>query len=99
MIKTIQKNRKYRFIIYKSEKKKKVIKSIVENYNYLKTLRWNVLTKLYNFPFFNSKTCLVFKCILKGSKKTVNKFYHYSRHTFLKLVRFGIISGLEKASW
>ena len=77
----------------------KLIKSITENLNYSKTIRWNILRKLYDFSLAGSKTRLIFKCILKGSKRGVNKFYHYSRHTFIKLVRFGIISGLQKANW
>ena len=99
MIKIIQKDQKNIFIMHKMETKKKLIKAIVENLNYCLTTRWNASTKLHYFSSNSSKSCLVFKCILKGSKKGLNKFFHYSRQIFLKLVRFGAISGLKKASW
>ena len=99
MIKITQKSQKNRSVFKKFETSKKLIKSITENLNYSNTMRWNILKKLYDFSLASSKTRLIFKCILKGSKRGVNKFYHYSRHTFIKLVRFGIISGLYKANW
>jgi len=99
MIKITQKSRKTRLAFKKFETSKKLIKSITENLNYSNTMRWNILKKLYDFSLASSKTRLIFKCILKGSKRGVNKFYHYSRHTFIKLVRFGTISGLYKANW
>jgi ribosomal protein S14 len=99
MTKIIQKYQKNTFIIHQMETKKKLIKAIVENWNYDIGIRWNASIKLYYFPSNSSKTCLIFKCILKGSKKGLNKFFHYSRQIFLKLVRFGAISGLKKACW
>lgn len=99
MIKAIQKDQKSIFIVRKIETKKKLIKAIVENWNYCNTARWNASIKLYYFSPNNSKTYLIFKCILKGSKKGMNRFYHYSRQIFLKLIRFGAVSGLKKANW
>ena len=99
MIKIIKKSKKNRFFIYKTEIKKKLIKAIIGNCNYSNMTRWNSLINMYYFSSISSKTSLIFKFILKGSKRGINKFYRYSRHTFLKLVRFGVISGLKKASW
>jgi ribosomal protein S14 len=99
MIKTIRKDKKNGFAIYKTEIKKTLIKSVTENWNFCNMVRWNASIKLYYFLSSSFKTRLVFKCILKGSKKGINKIYHYSRQTFLKLIRFGTLSGLKKASW
>lgn len=99
MIKIIQKDYKTRASIYEFETDKKLIKSITQNFNYFNMTRWNALTKLYCFSPVISKTRLVFKCVLKSSKKRVNKLYKYSRQIFLRLVRLGAISGLRKSSW
>ena len=99
MIKIIQKDYKSRIFIYKSETNKKLLKSITQNFNYYNMARWNALTLLYSFSPVISKTRLIFKCVFKSSKKRVNTLYKYSKQIFLKLVRFGAISGLRKSSW
>ena len=99
MIKIIQRDYKSRISICALETDKKLLKSITQNFNFFNTTRWNVSIKLYNFLSVSSKTRLVFKCILKSSKKRINRLYKYSRQIFLGLVRFGAISGLRKSSW
>jgi ribosomal protein S14 len=99
MLKMNKKSQKNKLIYQKFEISKKITKSIAENLNYSKITRWNSAKTLYFFPFNASLTRLIFKCILKGSKAGLNSFYKYSRHAFLKLVRFGNIHGLYKANW
>lgn len=100
MLKIHRKSHKNRSIYQKFETSKKIAKSIAENLNYSKVTRWSSSSKsLYSFSSNASTTRLIFRCILKGSKPSLNRFYKYSRHAFLKLVRFGNIHGLYKANW
>lgn len=99
MIKTIQKDYNNRILTHKFETNKKLLKSITQNFNYFNMTRWNALAKLYHFSSVSFKTRLLFKCILKSSKKGMGKLYRYSKQIFLKLVRLGAISGLRKSSW
>jgi ribosomal protein S14 len=99
MKKLFTKDLKNRKIIKKSELKHFVLKQILTNSNYLKTIRWNVAYNLSNTSKTNSKTIVSNRCVQTKSRKTFHKFSNFSRIVFLKLVKSGYISSIRKSSW
>jgi ribosomal protein S14 len=99
MKKLFAKDRENRKILKQLELKHFILKQISTNSNLLKTIRWNALYKLSNMSKKSSKTLLSNRCVQTINKKTFNKFTHFSRTVFLKLVKSGYISGMRKSSW
>lgn len=99
MKKLFAKDQKTRKTIKQLELEKFVLKQISTNSNFLKTIRWNASSKLFDISKKNSKTLIVNRCIQTINKKTFNKFTNFSRTVFLKLVKSGYISGMRKSSW
>lgn len=99
MKKLFAKDRENRKTVKQLELERFVLKQISTNSNFLKTIRWNALYKLSTVSKKSSKTLLSNRCIQTVNKKTFNKFTHFSRTVFLKLVKSGYISGMRKSSW
>lgn len=99
MKKLFAKDRENRKTIKQLELEHFILKQISTNSNFLKTIRWNALYKLSNMQKKSSKTVISNRCIQTINKKTFNKFTHFSRTVFLKLVKSGYISGMRKSSW
>ena len=78
-------------------KLKLIFSSISRNSNLLPLLRWNVLTHQTNVV--KPKAALAPRCLLTKNKKRFCKLTKFSRHTFLKILRAGLVSGVSKAVW
>ena len=81
------------------ELKRLILKNISRNHNLLQKTRWAASLELSNLCVDSSRSRVVNRCILTGRKSKVSKFYSFSRLTFLKLARNGLIAGLKKSSW
>lgn len=92
------KDKKLRNKVKSFEKTKFILKSILLNDNYFKLTRWNAAQKLSNLGSLNSESSIVNRCRETIHKKRLNKYSYYSRHVYLKLLRFGEISGMQKSS-
>lgn len=99
MKKLIKKDKNIRRIIRKYESTRTILKSITKNTNFANTIRWNAALMLNNLPKDSCKTRAVNRCLLTGRNAKLNKSYRFSRLAFLRLVRFGNISGFRKATW
>jgi len=100
MKKKLQKDQKIRLLFKKQELRHHVLKSIIKNENLTFLLRWNAVLKLSNFSKNSSKIRMVNRCILTGRKsKFIQIYKKFSRLSFLKLSRQGILSGFYKSSW
>jgi len=99
MKKLLEKDKKLRLKIKKNETKQFILKSISKNLNFFVLIRWNALLKLKNLNSKSSHTSLSPRCLASINKKRYNKLTNFSRHIFLKLIRSGSISGMQKASW
>lgn len=99
MKKLIAKDKKIRQRVQKLEKSKFLLKYISKNSNFLKLIRWNAFLKLKNFLPTLSESKLSSRCIDTVNKKRLNRATLYSRHVYLKLIRSGKISGMQKSSW
>jgi ribosomal protein S14 len=78
------------------EKQHFILKSISKNFNFFILMRWNALLKLKKLK---SKNKIINRCVISINKKRFNKLTNFSRHIFLKQIRFGQINGLRKTSW
>lgn len=99
MKKLLVKDKKLRGNYKTSEKNQFVLKSISNNFNYLKLIRWNASQKLKEISTNSSKSRISNRCYETIHKKRLNKNTYYSRHVFLNLIRSGKISGIRKSSW
>jgi len=99
MKKIFAKDRENRKIVKQLELKHFILKQISTNSNFLKTVRWNAISKLSNLSKRSSKTFISNRCVKTVNKKTFHKFTNFSRTVFLKLVKSGHISGIRKSSW
>lgn len=99
MKKILVKDQKNRNFVKHSEKIHFILKQVSNNSNFQKITKWNALNKLTYLKKVGSKTCLTNRCVKTINKKTFHKLSSFSRMTFLKLARNGMISGLRKSSW
>ena len=99
MKKLIEKDKKVRKKIKKLEKKKFILKIILNNINLPYLLRFNASNNLNNITKKASKTLISNRCIATVNKKKFGKLTHYSRIFFLKLARNKKIHGITPASW
>jgi ribosomal protein S14 len=99
MKKLIEKDKKLRKNILKKEKQYFILKSICTNSNFFVLVRWNAFIKLKNTLNGSYKTSLSNRCLQTVNRKRFNKLTKFSRHIFLKHLRFGKISGIQKSVW
>jgi len=94
----IQKDKNKRSLNLKFENQRIILKSIMRNSNFSKTVRWNSELELAKFNSNSYKTRLVNRCILTGRSGKTHSAFRYSRLSFLRLARNGFISGLRKSA-
>jgi ribosomal protein S14 len=99
MDKLIRKDKKNRMYLYKYEIKRFILKNIIRNNNFSLVVKCKAHLMLLQMPKEGTTTTFSNRCIFTGRRKRINKFYSFSRIMFLKLVRFGYLSGLKKSSW
>jgi small subunit ribosomal protein S14 len=95
----VQKDKQFRSIVKKFERKRLILKSIIKNTYLTDLVKWNAILKLTQLPSNSSKVYITNRCIFTGRRKYINKFYRFSRIEFLKLTRSGNISNLRKSTW
>jgi len=96
MKKLIVKDQKLRLKLKAQNKRYFVLKTIYQNSNLPKLIRWNAYFKLDKFGSSNPIISISSKCIYTKNKKCFNKVAPFSRHIFLKLIRLGKLSGIKK---
>ena len=99
MKKLIEKDKKVRKKIKKFEKKKFILKIILNNINLPYLLRFNASNNLNNITKKASKTLISNRCIATVNKKKFGKLTNYSRIFFFKLACQKKIHGMTPASW
>jgi|SRR6478672_5425535 len=93
------KDKKIRFNFNNIEKQRFILKSIFNNLNFFVLVRWNAFLKLKGLTVGNFKVSITYRCLNSSNKKRFNKLTTFSRNTFLKLIRAGHISGMQKSTW
>jgi small subunit ribosomal protein S14 len=99
MKKSKRKDTKNRHSLFLFETKRFILKNMIKNSNFSVVIRWKAALKIAKMLKNSSTTVYGNRCILTGRRKRINALYSFSRIMFLKLVRFGYLSGLKKSSW
>ena len=100
MKKVLAKDKKLRLSLKQTEKRQFILKSIFKNLNFFNLLRWKASVKLDCITKTHAaKVSLSNRCVYTINKKRLNKYTTFSRHIFLKLIRSGKISGVQKSCW
>lgn len=89
---------KTRMYIMQTDNKHYVLKCIFKNFNFFIMIRWNAFLKSAWLQKHHSRVSMISKCLSSINKKRFNKLTTFSRHIFLKLIRQGVIAGIQKAS-
>lgn len=96
----IIRDKKLRLRIKQFEKQHFILKSIFKNTNFFILIRWKAFLKLKSLSNLNySKISISNRCLYTFNRKRLNILAPFSRHIFLKLIRSGKITGLQKSSW
>lgn len=99
MKKLLAKDKKIRNQLELMDKNHLILKSIFKNLNFSTLIRWKAFENLNTLSKNINKNVLSNRCLHSINKKRFSKLTNFSRHTFLKLIRNGRISGLKKTSW
>ena len=99
MKKLLEKDKKNRKKLKKFEKKKFILKTILNNLSLSNFIRFNAFYSLNKLSNKTSKTVISNRCVNTINKKKFNKLTHFSRIVFLKIARNKDICGLRKSSW
>jgi len=96
MQKKIKKNIKQRLLFKNLEKQRLIIKTISNNFNLKKNIRWKIEQKWFNFTKNSSLTRIKNICLLTGRSKSIYRFFKISRLQLRKLASFGFLPGITK---
>lgn len=96
MQKKIKKNIKQRLLFKDFEKKRLIIKTISNNFNFKKKIRWKLEQRWFNFNRNSSLTRIKNICVLTGRSKSVYKFFKLSRLQLRKFASIGFLPGILK---
>lgn len=96
---SIKKDQKKRSFYLTNEFDRKVLKSISQNLNCSKDLRWKAQLQLSDLPKRSSKTQSHRRCVLTGRGRFVLRGFNLSRFMIRKYAQEGLIPGIRKASW
>ena len=99
MKKQIIKDLKKRKLHLVNENRFFILKSISKNSNFKNPVRWSANLKVSDLSSANLKNKIVKRCVLTGRKSKIHNNFRFSRLMFLRLVRYGFVSGLKKSTW
>jgi small subunit ribosomal protein S14 len=99
MQKKIKKNINQRYLFKSIEKKRLILKIILNNLNINKKIRWKIQQKFFFFNQNSSITRIKNICILTGRSKSVYRLFKISRIQLRKLASEGFLPNVSKYSW
>ena len=100
MKKLIEKDKKSRSNVLNYELKITILQSIYQNLNFPVLIRWNSSQKLHFLVSSSDRAVSLSKrCVESVNKKNFTRSAKFSRHLYLKMLRFGEVYGIQKASW
>ncbi len=95
----IYRDKKRRNLYLSHELKRLEYKSIINNLELSKEMRYNNLLLLNKLPRNSSKVRIKNRCILTGRGHSVLKICKLSRIKFRELASQGLLMGVTKSSW
>jgi len=99
MKKLVIKDRSIRKVFKDFEKRRLILKQIINNLNFSYLIRFNALNSINTITKKTSKVFISNRCVKTINKKKFNKLTKFSRILFLKLARTKKIYNLNKISW
>ena len=99
MLKSIEKDKKYRKLVSKSEVKRLLYKSIIHDMNIEKKTRADYRNKFHKLSRLSCKVKVNNRCIQTGRSKSVLRLFKLSRIRFRDLASQGLLVGVTKSSW
>lgn len=99
MLKSIQKEKKKRFLFLKYERSRLLLKAITFNFNFSHSVRQKAALDLKSLPKNSSMVRFRNRCALTGRGRFILSSFSLSRLMFRKLACEGAIPGLRKSSW
>jgi len=100
MKKILERDKKIRKKLEKFDKKKLILKMILNNFNFFKLVRVDAKVKLNKIFFLSSSISRISnRCVETINKKKFNKLTNFSRMIFLRIVRNNDVCGVEKSTW
>lgn len=97
MKKLLKRSKLKRNLFSIAEKKIYIYKSLTNNKNLIKNMRWNADNHVVKNSI--SLIHLTNRCIVTGRKNILNENYRLSRITFLQYTRKGLIPNIIKSVW
>ena len=98
MKKSIEKDKKKRYLFLKYEKDKKILKALSQTQSLPLVLRHKAKQALSTFPKDSSIVRLRNRCIITGRGRSVLTGFNLSRLMLRKLARDGMLTGIRKSS-
>lgn len=95
----MEKDKKKRIFFFRNEYNRKILKTISHNMSLPSSLRLKAGLSLSVLPKNSSPTRIKKRCILTGRGRFILGTFNLSRLTLRKLVRAGLVPGLQKSSW
>lgn len=99
MKKQKKKNINQRYLFDQQEKKRLILKAIIQNFYFSPSIRWKIQKKYFLLSANSSITRIKNRCILTGRSRSVYRFFKLSRIQLRKLASEGCLPGLSKYSW
>lgn len=99
MQKKVKKNINQRYLFKSIEKKRLILKILLNNLNINKTIRWKLQQKFFFFNQNSSITRIKNICVLTGRSKSIYRLFKLSRIQLRKLASEGFLPNISKYSW
>ena len=95
----VYRDKKKRNLYFKYEIKRLEYKSLLNDLNLPKEVRYNIMLLLNRRPRNSSKVRIKNRCILTGRSHSVLRICKLSRIKFRELASQGLLMGITKSSW
>ncbi len=99
MMNSIQRDLKKRKLFLKHEVIRLYYKSLLQDLNIPKDIRFQFMLKINKLPRNSSKVRVRNRCILTGRGHAVSRFCKLSRIKLRELASTGNLMGVKKSSW
>lgn len=99
MEKKKKKNIKQRYLFKNLEKKRLILKIILNNLNLNKNIRFKIKQKWFFFNNNSSPTRIKNICVLTNRSRSIYRFLKISRIQLRNLASNGLLPGISKYNW
>jgi small subunit ribosomal protein S14 len=95
----VEKDKKRRCLFYKHEKKRVILKALLQNENLSRGTRWKISHKLSSLSRNSCLSRVRNRCVLSGRPRGIQNYFKMSRIMLRDGISNGRIPGITKSSW